>query len=540
MPKLQRINLNLCVDHNPSAFLLSVHRFVAQVHDPQWLSVFLAELTEEDVTRTIYSGFYKQMVARGPPLADKVVRVCTALREAMTQSNENQDFYLQPILSTYVRAGHVGEAISLADSDQALSYLALLIDTDKLYEEALGVYNLQKALKIAGKSLKDPKEYVPYLTKLQQMDPAYMRFTIDKRLRKPQSALRNLVQCKDRTEECIQYVKSSGLYTLALELFKDQPEEYKQICLLYGDHLLNKQLYEEAGLMYQRGGDVDKAITALTRAGSLLQCLTLAAKQNFSEEALVEFHLALLSALLNQEKHSEAAELHSLMGKHEEAVSCLVEGRLWSRAIFLCHQHKQPQLVESLVKPVLLESQSRSLMDIRAKVADMEKHSTRLLVVREQQANPDRNFDALSDIQSDTSSLSSFSTSSGGTRSTKNTRKAQRKLWSLKEGNPREEQALLYTITELIQNTERLTSDVRTTCLALAELGLDTEAGTLQSAMTAALEKIQQIRHSVWPGSTAKKTGSDADAIDPTLTDMQLKFPPTSCISATWRLDIYS
>lgn len=78
-------------------------------------------------------------------------RVCTALRAAMSQTPEDQEFFLQPILSTYVRSGRVGEAIALADTEQALNHLALLISTDKLYEEALATYNLEKALKIAGK-----------------------------------------------------------------------------------------------------------------------------------------------------------------------------------------------------------------------------------------------------------------------------------------------------------------------------------------------------------------------------------------------------
>jgi hypothetical protein len=42
-------------------------------------------------------------------------------------------------------------------------------------------------------------------------------------------------------------------------------------------------------------------------------------------------------------------------------------------------------------------------------------------------------------------------------RSSKNTRKAQRKMWSLKEGNPREEQALVSTLSQLIQSSEKLT-----------------------------------------------------------------------------------
>lgn len=75
-----------------------------------------------------------------------------------------------------------------------------------------------------GKSLKDPKEYVAYLNELKMMDEAYMRFTIDKRLRKPQSALRNLAQCAERQTECLQYVKDTQLFALAVELFQNQPD----------------------------------------------------------------------------------------------------------------------------------------------------------------------------------------------------------------------------------------------------------------------------------------------------------------------------
>lgn len=70
--------------------------------------------------------------------------------EAMSQTPEEKEFYRQPILSALVRAGRLGDAISLADTEQALNYLILLIDVNQLYEEALAAYNLEKALKIAG------------------------------------------------------------------------------------------------------------------------------------------------------------------------------------------------------------------------------------------------------------------------------------------------------------------------------------------------------------------------------------------------------
>ncbi|XP_054288368.1 elongator complex protein 1 isoform X2 [Macrosteles quadrilineatus] len=305
----QRINLNLCVDHNPSLFLLSVPRFVAQIQDPQWLSVFVAELSDQDITHTMYKDFYTNQTGRGPPMADKVTRVCSALREAMSQTDKDRERYEQPILSSLVREGCLAEAIAAADSDQALNYLALLVDTDRLYDAALGAYNLDKALKIAGKTLKDPKEYVPYLNELRSMDPPFMRFTIDKRLRKTKSALRNLAQCADKGEECLQYVQETGLYNLGLQLFKNQTQMYEKICLLYGEWLLKHCSKTQAGLMLSRGGDIAGALAVYSKGGYWRQCLTLATRHGYSDVQLTEMSESMYSALVSSEQHAEAALL---------------------------------------------------------------------------------------------------------------------------------------------------------------------------------------------------------------------------------------
>nr|CAD7595063.1 unnamed protein product [Timema genevievae] len=54
----QRINLNLLYDHNPEVFLSNTGHFVRSVKDPTWLSLFLSELQEMDVTQTMYAGLY--------------------------------------------------------------------------------------------------------------------------------------------------------------------------------------------------------------------------------------------------------------------------------------------------------------------------------------------------------------------------------------------------------------------------------------------------------------------------------------------------
>lgn len=73
-----------------------------------------------------------------------------------------------------------------------------------------------------AKSQKDPKEYVAYLNELRQMETNYMKYTIDKRLRKYNSALTHLAQCQGDAvfQECVSLIIDHSLYALSLQLFQ--------------------------------------------------------------------------------------------------------------------------------------------------------------------------------------------------------------------------------------------------------------------------------------------------------------------------------
>lgn len=534
----QRIDLNLCVDHNPTAFLLSVNRFVQRIRDPSWLSLFLAELNDKDVTRGIYASYYDQ-TNRPVQLEDKVSRVCTALREAMIQSKEGQLFYMNPILSSYVKAGNIAQAIELASTDKDLSYLALLVDTDKLYEEALGAYNLEKALKIAGKSQKDPKEYVAYLNELREMEPAYMKFTIDKRLHKPESAVKNLSQCEgeERFNEILAYIKEHNVYVLAMNLFKNNETQYRVIAAAYGDHLMTLRRYDEAGIMYMRSGSLENAVDAFLKAGDWRQCVLTGKKLNYSDD----LYKKLLTVLKSKQEYKCAAELcKELLNDLEEAVICLVEGRLWSEAVYLCQSQSCDHFIESRVKPGLLESANNLITELKSQKGLLERHSNRLAQVRQEKREKlnrinNLDFDPVSDIQSDTGSVSSFNTSStSGSRSSKNTRKMQRKMWSLKEGNPREEQALLSAISKLIQSVHGFTDEVHNACLMLLQFDEDSVGSSLQNTMEETLTFAEKVKNIIWPPNKTnfEDTQSTLDA--------QLDLPPVVPARSQWQLDIFS
>lgn len=109
------------------------------------------------------------------------------MRDAMLR-RQDADRYLLPVLTSYVQKQSDKD---LADAlikvktvkeaerrngqleisaDEALKYLLYLVDVNRLYDVALGLYDFDLVMLVAAKSNKDPKEYLPFLNKLRRSD----------------------------------------------------------------------------------------------------------------------------------------------------------------------------------------------------------------------------------------------------------------------------------------------------------------------------------------------------------------------------------
>lgn len=78
---------------------------------------------------------------------------------------------------------------------RALKYTIYLVDVNKLYNIALGMYDLPLVVMVAEKSQKDPKEYLPFLNQLNKLPPEYRRFKIDCHLKRFKKALHHISMC---------------------------------------------------------------------------------------------------------------------------------------------------------------------------------------------------------------------------------------------------------------------------------------------------------------------------------------------------------
>lgn len=427
-----RINLNLLHDHNPQVFLENVETFVRQIDSVNHINLFFTELKEEDVTKTMYVPPHPgaARLSSGPE-GSKVDRICDAVRGAMEDIDPHK--YCLSILTSHVKKttpeletvlqkvhelqGNAAAVPGAVSAEEALKYLLLLVDVNELYDHSLGTYDFDLVLMVAEKSQKDPKEYLPFLNMLKKMETNYQRFTIDKHLKRYEKAIVHLSRCgPEHFPECLSLIRDQNLHVEALKLYPPSSPQYKEIGMAYGEQLMQERLGEQAGLVFARCGAHEKALDAFLAAGSWQQALCVASQLRLSQEQLASLSRTLAGKLVEQRRHSDAAlVMEQYAQDYEEAVLLLLEGAAWEDALRLVYKYNRLDIIETNIKPSVLEAQKNHLAFLDSQTVTFSRHKKRLLVVRElkeqaQQANLDEVLLSQdSEFLSDTSSVLSGS-----------------------------------------------------------------------------------------------------------------------------------
>lgn len=139
----------------------------------------------------------------------------------------------------------IGKSPELVDA--AIEHICFLADVNRLYDNALGLYDLELALLVAQQSQKDPKEYLPFLRNLQKEPPLRRQYSIDNHLGRHQKALKHLCELK-AFEEVKSYAVKHTLYSNAMEFYRYQEDTLKELMRLYGDYLHQQGKFKEAGI----------------------------------------------------------------------------------------------------------------------------------------------------------------------------------------------------------------------------------------------------------------------------------------------------
>ena len=538
----QRINLNLIYDHDPKKFVENAEKFVEQVFKPSWLSLLLSELVDEDVTTTMYANYYRRDPTRSEtPAANKVELVCELLRRIMEERINRNDL-IQPILISLVKdkrkqgleaalakikeireSEKSAENVSRVTSDEALKYLLYIVDVNALFDTALGMYDFDLTMFVASNSQKDPKEYIPFLNGLTKLDENYMKYSIDVHLKRYESALEHVAKEPSRFDECMNLIRSHDLYAKALKLFEKDSEQYKEVARIYGEFLLKKRLYQEAGIMFHRSDSLREALNAYKLAGSWQEVIITSTQMKLSVAELQVLYKELVERLKSDKKYEEAAYiLINYLQDFEEAVISLCNGKHWTDAVRIAHSSNCLDLIESRVKSSVYEYADHLMSQIQKNKQEFEQYRSCLATVRvtisqrsakvcdgiaDNESICDR---GISDILSDTSSVSGsttsqkskFSSLSGKTyRSSKNRRKHERKLLSLKQGSAFQDLALIRALHQIVTNTYKEKGDFYALVQMLVYFNDDECAEKLQNCMEQLLLLIKGSKFEIWDKS---------------------------------------
>ncbi len=385
----------------------------------------------EDVTQTMYAAMYASEKKVYKKNLQKVDQICQKLLEAM---NSSKDTYILPIISCHVKNSqssvdnalleikNLKEAKRDNQAESALNFLLLLVQVNELFDVALGLYDFDLVLFVAEKSQKDPKEYLPFMNELKNIDSEdYKKYKIDMHLKRYCSALKNIAKCgPEHLEECIELVKNQRLYLDAMKLFSQGTEAHTKICLAYGDYLVTKKYYEDAALVYASGNLLVEAVSSWEQSGNWSFCLSLAKSAIKVPNEFSALCRRVVDKLKESCRYKEAAQvLADYLSDPEEAIVALIEGSLWSESDHLIHLHNRLDLYETNLKPAILSAAEETSENLDKKLESFRNYLHRFgTVVDMKEKLAEGNFDE-TDINVEDADLYSDMTSQVGSVTSK-------------------------------------------------------------------------------------------------------------------------
>ncbi|KAF7989904.1 hypothetical protein HCN44_008578 [Aphidius gifuensis] len=574
----QRINLNLIYDHNPNLFILNAVKFVDDIKSSSWLNIFISELQDQDVTKTIYKTCYSELennIRNNELVTDdvdgKVERICKLLCDIFEKKISTRDL-VQPILTCLVknkqtkglegalcRVKEFGKAKKTQEdikntTENALKYLLYLVDVNVLFDIALGMYDLEIAKVIGFMSQKDPKEFIPYLNSLSELDDNSRKFQIDKDLKRWESCLIHISKCPERFNECIEIICTHNLYLQALKIFNINTNEYMKISNLAGEYYMKNKKYREAGMMFQRSKNYKNALDAYKLCGSWQDVISVSTDMNLSNVEMNELYQELVDIMTNDKRYRDAADIcYVYLKQSEETVALLCEGKEWRDALRISKFHKRPDLIETHVKPGVIEHAEFIKSRLINYKNDFLKYQSRLDVVRKLKAirdsqnnflNDDENCGDMSDLLSvtsfggsTTSKASKSSRSSGRTyKSSKNRRKQERKVLSIKEGSAFEDLALIRALYDIITCVYELRQEVNNVNKMLMHFYMDQMAEMLQNLLIGILDICEKSKYKIWIKTDTIEDDGEEN-LPNSLLETKYTFPPEAK-SVNWKLEI--
>ncbi|GLI77620.1 putative elongator complex protein 1 [Penicillium ochrochloron] len=558
----QMVDMNILHDYAPQQFMESVQLFVEQVKKIEFIDDFLSRLKEEDVSQTLYkdtlkiSKYESAVVAHPdvptvpslPQLAGKTSKVNAICDAFLAVLQTRIDTNLQNLVTAHVckdppdlEAGlKLVANLRTQNSEQAqdaIEHMCFLTDANRLYSHALGLYDLELTLLVAQQAQMDPREYLPFLRKLQQLPETRRQFEIDNHLARFDKALKHLFALGVH-EEIRAYVSRHALYKEALEIYKYQPEQLREITQIYADYLQNDSKHKDAAIAYESLGIYDEAYKCYNLAHLWRESLYCAMMASLPEEELTAFINELATTLVDEARDYVSAatiyaeHLHDIV----TAAQLLCRGSKFADAARLLTLHGKKDLVEEIVDSGLAEAMG-SMTDLLADCkSQLNAQVPRVRELRQLRAADPLAFfggdptggeggvdipDNVSLAPTEATTLAGrtmFTRYTGKTSSSRVTsrtrRREERKRAKGKKGTVYEEEYLVNSIRRLIERVNSTIAEAEALVDALLRRGMRERAAAVEKALADVVTMCTDCRDDVFEiaQATTPKHDENEDA----------------------------
>ncbi|KAG6918878.1 hypothetical protein DXG01_010942 [Tephrocybe rancida] len=511
-----RIDLNVLVDHNEARFLEHISSFVEQIHEVDHINLFLTGL------------------GRGSQPQENIAKLCDSVRLELERKDLTK--HVNSILTAYVvktppdhEAG-LSLLLRLRKSDpevveDAVKYIIFLVDADRLFDTALGMYDFSLVLMIAQHAQKDPREYLPFLRELRALEKHYQHFKIDDHLKRHESALRNInLAGSDHFEEAMAYVELHQLYDAALRIWKGT-DQYNTVLELYGDWLFERREFRQAGSTFIEAQAFSKAMVAHEKALEWQELFYLASRTGMSEEDIIATGYRLAEDLTSKKRHSEAAQVLLDYAKDiREAIIAFVQGNHFSEARRIIALQSKPELIEDVVHPAALDSCAQIVEDTNECKEQLRKQLNRVRELRIRKVEePDafygtedvalHNIDVMTDVSMAPTAFTRYTvaptaTSRSSKRTSRSKRKMERKVGSGRKGTVDEEEYLLKSLTKLTARFATIQEEARNLLPHLLQFTPEhrEEGVAMQQHLVDFEEELKRTLEEIWAKSAEEAT----------------------------------
>ena len=503
---------------------------------------------EEDVTQTMYKDTKRSNnnFANVPQPSttstsiSKVNTVCDALLKDLAPRKST---HLQNIISAHVckNPPALDDGLTLVAelmqedekvAEKAVEHICFLADVNRLYENALGLYNLELAVLVAQQSQRDPREYLPFIQDLHALPELRRKFVIDDHLERRTKALDHLkaIQSSDDSafDELCKYTTKHNLYHDALKLYRYEPAKLNTLTGLYAEYLQSISSFREAGLAYESLGDYPKATSCYRAAGATCwqECLATAQLSlAMSEESKNELASTLADALWEAKDYEAAATIYQeYLNNTEMAVKSLCKGYHFAKAIRLVLLHRA-DLLETAIDTGLAESLGSTTEFLADCKGQLAAQVPRIAELRRKAAEDPLAFyegeraggmDIPDDVSIAASSRVSTSASlftrytgkagsvgtvgTGVSRATsKNRKREEKKRARGRKGTVYEEEYLVNSVRRLIERVEATKPDVERLVFALVRRKMPERARAAEALMAEVAEACTKAVAEVFP-----------------------------------------